>query len=142
MRLRHVALGLVAAGALAAILLQSGCGGRSDTGKGAELPGMDVQRSAMDASLRGLVGQSEEDVRARRGNPSKARQLVWSNKPMWGPGEGLGKVLREGQAYDEWTWIDGKLTIYVWFADREGGQADRSKWAAVDTFIHREGTVY
>jgi hypothetical protein len=96
----------------------------------------------LDAELRTLVGLTKDEVRLKRGEPEKTSEDVWRDVPMWGPGEGLGRLLRPGQPYDTWVWSDPKHTFYVWFADPKGVEPDRSKWKAVDVFVHTEGTVY
>lgn len=92
--------------------------------------------------LRALVGWGKDEVKAKMGPPTRKREPTLPEGPFWGPGEGLGRILRPGQPYDEWTYIRGKWTLFVWFGDPADKEPDRPKWKVVATGVHREGTVY
>jgi len=100
------------------------------------------ERVRFDAELRTLVGLTRDEVRSKRGEPEKTSEDVWRDGPMWGPAEGLGRLLRPGQPYETWVWSSPKYKFYIWFADPQGVESDRSKWKVVDVFVHPEGTVY
>ena len=100
------------------------------------------ERMRLDAELRTLVGLTRDEVRSKRGEPEKVSEDVWRERPMWGPGENLGRLLRPGQSYDTWVWSRPRHKFYAWFADPQGVEPDRSKWKVVDVFVHTEGTVY
>ena len=103
-----------------------------------------IQREGMrlGEELRALVGSAKVEVKAKMGPPTRKREATLPEGPFWGPGEGLIRILRPGQPYDEWSYIRGKWTLLVWFAGPSDKEPDRPKWKVVATGVHHEGRRY
>lgn len=82
---------------------------------------------------------STMQVRNIMGKPDSSRLGTLPRQPFFGPRSSLAKLLKPGEAFEEWRYTDDQTTYFIWFA-KEG--TPTNSWKVIAKMSYPVGAVF
>jgi hypothetical protein len=86
------------------------------------------------------VGSSPGSIMELLGSPDERSQHRLPDGPYYGPSEGLVALLKPGDPFEEWVYLQDGWDYYVWFAGESSSL--NGDWRVILTARYSHGAVF